>query len=123
MAIQQSSILINRSMGLIDPCHHSINVSPVLFPFTSQQRQVPGDLVAAAGMIVALKLQSSYDFAYVVAPLILTDKMQLVDAFVGKDDDLRMQLVSLFDQWASFRTHKLTEFIKGLGLDPCLKGA
>ena len=73
-------------------------------------------------MILVLSLQHRYDFAYVVAPLILSDKMRLVEAYVGTDNDLRMQLVTLFDQWASWRTNRLMEFLKSLGLDPSNKG-
>ena len=68
-------------------------------------------------MIVFLRLQDSYPFETVITPIVLGDHSQLVDAFVGEDEDRRIKLVATFDRWASLGTHQFTAHLKNLGVD------
>jgi len=73
--------------------------------------------VAAAKMIIGLKLQDHYDFNIVAKLAVDPINSSLIEAYIGDSIDRKLKHVGLFDHWASLRPHKLKELLISIGVD------
>uniref|UniRef100_A0A8C4R2Y1 Uncharacterized protein n=1 Tax=Eptatretus burgeri TaxID=7764 RepID=A0A8C4R2Y1_EPTBU len=67
----------------------------------SKWLQCHADSLQAANLALKLELQPYLDFKEICQPLLLQDKLNIVELYVGSQEDMQKCLVQLLDSWCA----------------------